>query len=191
MLQLQMELKREARKLRRRLTRQGKGPALGTPEKGRCRILSLKRGAFLLGPDRPKVPLLGWSIPDASLSSRARVETVEFGLILSGPERINPPSVKAMADNHFAPFSLDCPSRHHSTASMEPVQLTTAVMTIVNTLHIIVQFRQNQNLKNQARRRRKRSDESDEDMDTDFSKTMVPSNLEIMVLMGQAHAKER
>ncbi|EMP34430.1 hypothetical protein UY3_08405 [Chelonia mydas] len=54
-----------------------------------------------------------------------------------------PPSVKATADNHFVPFSLDCPSRCHSTASMEPVQLATAVMTIANTLRIIVQFMQN------------------------------------------------
>ncbi|EMP26621.1 hypothetical protein UY3_16307 [Chelonia mydas] len=97
------------------------------------------------------------------------------------------PSVKATADSHFMPFSLDCLSRRHSTASMEPVQLTTAVMTIVNTLRIIVQFMQNQRLKNQARRRWQRSDE---DMNTDFSKTMVPGNLEIFVLLGQAHAVE-
>ncbi|CAM5140323.1 unnamed protein product [Eretmochelys imbricata] len=76
----------------------------------------------------------------------------------------------------------------HSTASMEPVQLATAVITTVNTSHIIVQFMQKQHLKNQARRRWKHSDE---DMNTDFSKTAVPSNLEIMVLLVQAHAVER
>ncbi|CAM5147600.1 unnamed protein product [Eretmochelys imbricata] len=70
---------------------------------------------------------------------------------------------------------------------MEPVQLTTAVMTIVNTSCIIVQFIQNQHLKNQARKQRQCGDE---DMNTDFSKTMVPGNLEIMVLLGQVHAME-
>ncbi|EMP39986.1 hypothetical protein UY3_02784 [Chelonia mydas] len=71
---------------------------------------------------------------------------------------------------------------------MEAIQLTAAVMTIVNTSRIIVQFMQNQHLKNQARRRQKHSDEN---MNTDFSKIAVPSNLEIMVLLGQAHAMER
>ncbi|CAM5075807.1 unnamed protein product [Natator depressus] len=98
-----------------------------------------------------------------------------------------PPSMKAPADNHFAPFSLDCPSRRHSTASMEPIQLTAAVMTIVNTSRITMQFIQNQHLKNQVR---KRQQHGDEDMNTDFSKTAVPGNLEIIVLMGQAHAVE-
>ncbi|CAM5146023.1 unnamed protein product [Eretmochelys imbricata] len=86
---------------------------------------------------------------------------------------VAPPSAGATASNRFAPFSLDCPSRsrHHRTASMEPVQLTTAVMTIVNTSRIIVQFMQNQHLKNQSRRRRQRSYE---DMNTLFSKTAFP-----------------
>ncbi|CAM5163300.1 unnamed protein product [Natator depressus] len=103
---------------------------------------------------------------------------------------VAPPSARATANNRFASFSLDCPSRsrRHSTASTQPVQLTTAVMTIVNTSHIIMQFMQNQHLKNQARRRQKRGDE---DMNTLFSKTAFPHNLEIMVLMGQAHVMER
>nr|XP_048703369.1 uncharacterized protein LOC125635574 [Caretta caretta]XP_048703370.1 uncharacterized protein LOC125635574 [Caretta caretta] len=104
---------------------------------------------------------------------------------------VAPPFIRAMANNRFMPFSLDCPSRsrHHSTASMEAIQLTTAVMTLVNTSRIIVQFMQNQHLKNQARRQRQRGDE---DMNTLFSKTVFPPppNLEIIVLMGQAHAVE-
>ncbi|XP_065435194.1 uncharacterized protein LOC135978000 [Chrysemys picta bellii] len=77
---------------------------------------------------------------------------------------------------------------------MEPAQLKTAVMNIVNTLHIIVQFMLNQNLQNQAARRRRlgqRSDESDEDMDMEFSQTAGPGALEIMLLMGQVVAVER
>ncbi|CAM4593079.1 unnamed protein product [Lepidochelys kempii] len=73
---------------------------------------------------------------------------------------------------------------------MEPAQITTAVMSIVNTSRIILQHVQNQNLKKQARRRRHRDDESDEDMDTDFSQSTSPSNLDILVAMGQAHAVE-
>ncbi|EMP42523.1 hypothetical protein UY3_00207 [Chelonia mydas] len=61
----------------------------------------------------------------------------------------------------------------HTTASMEPGQITAAVMSIVNTSHIILQYVQNQNLQKQARRRRQRGDESDEDMDTDFSQSLA------------------
>ncbi|XP_065435678.1 uncharacterized protein LOC135978883 [Chrysemys picta bellii] len=99
--------------------------------------------------------------------------------------------MKATADNHFVPFFLGEHSRRHTTASMEPAQLKTAVMNIVNTSRIIVQFMLNQDQKNEARRRRRqlRSDESDEDidmdMDTDFSQTAGPGTLEIMLLMGQ------
>ncbi|CAM4681514.1 unnamed protein product [Caretta caretta] len=40
----------------------------------------------------------------------------------------------------------------HTTASMEPAQITAAVMSIVNTSPIIMQYMQNQNLQKQARR---------------------------------------
>uniref|UniRef100_A0A8C3HW93 Uncharacterized protein n=1 Tax=Chrysemys picta bellii TaxID=8478 RepID=A0A8C3HW93_CHRPI len=53
---------------------------------------------------------------------------------------LTPPSTKATADNRFAPFFLGEHSRCHTTASVEPAQLNTAVMNIVNTLRIIVQF---------------------------------------------------
>ncbi|CAM5160045.1 unnamed protein product, partial [Natator depressus] len=75
----------------------------------------------------------------------------------------------------------------HTTARMEPTQITAAVMSIVNTSCIILQYMQNQNLQKQARRRRQRGDKSDEDMDTDFSQNTGPSNLDILVAMGQAH----
>ncbi|EMP27253.1 hypothetical protein UY3_15659 [Chelonia mydas] len=80
--------------------------------------------------------------------------------------------------------------RCHITASMEPAQITAAVMSIVNTSRIILQYVQNQNLQKQARRRWQHGDESDEDMDTDFSESTGPGNLAILVAMGQAHARE-
>ncbi|EMP34347.1 hypothetical protein UY3_08516 [Chelonia mydas] len=42
--------------------------------------------------------------------------------------------------------------RRHTMASMEPAQITTAVMSILNTLRIIMQNMQNQNLQKQPRR---------------------------------------
>ncbi|EMP37285.1 2-acylglycerol O-acyltransferase 1 [Chelonia mydas] len=64
---------------------------------------------------------------------------------------------------------------------MESAQLTAAVVSIVNTLHIILQYVQN--LQKQVRRRRQRDHNSDEDMDTDFSQSTGPGNLDIMVLI--------
>ncbi|XP_065446506.1 uncharacterized protein LOC135982650 [Chrysemys picta bellii] len=80
----------------------------------------------------------------------------------------------------------------HTTASMEPAQLKSAVMNIVNTSRIIMQFMLNQDLNTQVRRRRlrQRGDENDEDMDTEFSQTAGPGALEIMLLMGQVIAVE-
>ncbi|EMP25941.1 hypothetical protein UY3_16938 [Chelonia mydas] len=78
--------------------------------------------------------------------------------------------------------------RHRTTASLEPPQITAAVMSIVNTSCIILQYVQNQNLQKRARRRQQRGDESDEDMDTDFSQSTGPGSLDILVAMGQAHA---
>ncbi|EMP25007.1 Pleckstrin like proteiny domain-containing family A member 5, partial [Chelonia mydas] len=80
--------------------------------------------------------------------------------------------------------------RLHTTASMEPAQITTAVMSSVNTSCVILQYVQNQNLQNQARSRRQHGDEIDEDMDTDFSQSTGPGNLDILVAMGQAHGVE-
>ncbi|EMP31980.1 hypothetical protein UY3_10904 [Chelonia mydas] len=84
---------------------------------------------------------------------------------------------------------LSC--RRHTTASLEPAQITTAVMRTVNTSHIIMQYMQNQNLQKQVRRRWQCGDKSDEDMDTDFSQSTSPGNMAILVAMGQAHAVER
>ncbi|EMP26103.1 Putative EGF-like module-containing mucin-like hormone receptor-like 4 [Chelonia mydas] len=81
---------------------------------------------------------------------------------------------------------LSC--RCHTTASMEPAQITAAVMSIVNTSPIIMQYMQNQNLQNQARRQQQHGEESDKDMDTDFSLSM--GNLAILVAVGHAHAVE-
>ncbi|XP_065423349.1 malonyl-CoA decarboxylase, mitochondrial isoform X2 [Chrysemys picta bellii] len=84
---------------------------------------------------------------------------------------------------------LSC--RRHTTASMEPAQITAALMSTVNTTRIILQYMQHQKLQKQARRQWQRGDESDEDMDTDFSQSTGPSNLDIMVVMGQVHTVER
>ncbi|EMP34274.1 hypothetical protein UY3_08564 [Chelonia mydas] len=84
-------------------------------------------------------------------------------------------------------LTLQC----HTMASMEPAQITAAVMSIVNNSRITLQYVQNQNLQRQARRRWQHSDESVEDVDTDFSQSTGPGNLDILVLMGQAHAVER
>ncbi|EMP25874.1 hypothetical protein UY3_17047 [Chelonia mydas] len=50
------------------------------------------------------------------------------------------------------PAQLLCPGsrRRHTTASMEPTQITLAVMSIVNTSRIIMQYMQNQNLQKQV-----------------------------------------
>ncbi|KAG6935943.1 hypothetical protein G0U57_013716 [Chelydra serpentina] len=72
---------------------------------------------------------------------------------------------------------------------MEPGEIISAVMAVVNTLHIIVRFIQNRNLRNQESSQR--SEESDEDMDTDLCQRMGPRKLDILVAMGQAHAVER
>uniref|UniRef100_A0A8C3SZ29 DDE Tnp4 domain-containing protein n=1 Tax=Chelydra serpentina TaxID=8475 RepID=A0A8C3SZ29_CHESE len=102
-----------------------------------------------------------------------------------------PTSVKATADNHFAPFSLDCKCGCHSAVSMEPGEIIAAVIVIVNTSCIIVRFMQNLNLRKQVRRLWQRGDERDEDMDTDLSQRTGPRKMDILVAMGQAHAVER
>ncbi|EMP24573.1 hypothetical protein UY3_18362 [Chelonia mydas] len=73
--------------------------------------------------------------------------------------------------------------------SMEPAQITAAVMTVLNTTHIIQQYMQN--LQKQASRRRQHGEESDEDMDKDFSQSTGPGNVHILVVMGQVHSVER
>ncbi|EMP33322.1 hypothetical protein UY3_09552 [Chelonia mydas] len=60
---------------------------------------------------------------------------------------------------------------------MEPAQITAAVVSIVNTLCVILQYVQNP--QKQARRRQQRDHDSD-DMDTDFSQSTGPGNLDIM-----------
>ncbi|XP_077661950.1 deoxyguanosine kinase, mitochondrial isoform X5 [Eretmochelys imbricata] len=77
--------------------------------------------------------------------------------------------------------------RRHTTASMEPAQITLAIRSTLNTTRIIQQYMQHQNLakRNQVSRRHQRGDGSDEDMDTDFSQTTGPCSVGIMVLMGQ------
>nr|XP_048713340.1 uncharacterized protein LOC125639748 [Caretta caretta] len=71
---------------------------------------------------------------------------------------------------------------------MEPAQLTAAVVSIVNTSRIILQYVQN--LQKQVRRRRQRNHDSNEDMDTDFSQSTGTGNLDIMVVTGQVPAVE-
>uniref|UniRef100_A0A8C4WRI3 Putative nuclease HARBI1 n=1 Tax=Gopherus evgoodei TaxID=1825980 RepID=A0A8C4WRI3_9SAUR len=98
------------------------------------------------------------------------------------------------ADNHFVPFFLDELRKRHSTASMDPAQINTAIVDVVNTSHVLVQSVLNRDLESQARRRRRlgqRSDESDEDMDIELSQTAGPCSLEILLVMGQVLAIER
>ncbi|CAM5104837.1 unnamed protein product [Natator depressus] len=59
---------------------------------------------------------------------------------------------------------------------------------LTRLLLIILQYVQK--LQKQVRRRRQCGDESDEDMDTDFSQSMGPGDLAILVAMGQVHAME-
>ncbi|CAM5168244.1 unnamed protein product [Eretmochelys imbricata] len=82
--------------------------------------------------------------------------------------------------------------RRHTTASMEPAQITLTIRSTLNTTRIIQQYMQHRNLakRNWASRQRQRGDVSDEDMDTDFSQSMGPGNMGIMVLMGQVHEVE-
>ncbi|CAM5076155.1 unnamed protein product [Natator depressus] len=93
---------------------------------------------------------------------------------------VAPPSVKAMADNCFAPFFLGYPCRRHTTASMEPAQLTVtvAVVSIVNTSRIILKCVQNR------AKRRQHEEDFDEDMDTDVPESMGCGNWDIMVAVG-------
>ncbi|EMP26062.1 Olfactory receptor 9G4 [Chelonia mydas] len=105
------------------------------------------------------------------------------GIFLLGVDHIHP--------DQIGPVSTCSPLvRCRTMASMEPAQITAAVMSIVNISRVILQYVQNQNLQKQARRRQQRGDESDEDMDTDFAQSTGPGNLDILVAMGEAHAVE-
>uniref|UniRef100_A0A8C3FIM0 DDE Tnp4 domain-containing protein n=1 Tax=Chrysemys picta bellii TaxID=8478 RepID=A0A8C3FIM0_CHRPI len=114
-------------------------------------------------------------------------------IVVGGSGYILPPLQGSNGRQPFRAFFLGVQCRHHTTASMEPAQFKTAVMNIVNTSRIIVQFMLNQNLQNQAVRSklRQHGGESDEDMDMEFYQTAGPGALEIMLLMGQVIAVER
>ncbi|EMP35015.1 Coiled-coil domain-containing protein 90B [Chelonia mydas] len=66
----------------------------------------------------------------------------------------------------------------HTTASMEPTQLTAAVMSIVNTSRIILEYEQNR------AKRRQHEDDCEEDMDTDVPESMGCGNWDIIVAVG-------
>ncbi|XP_065435126.1 uncharacterized protein LOC135977904 [Chrysemys picta bellii] len=80
---------------------------------------------------------------------------------------------------------------------MESAQITAAIMSTMNTTRIVLEYMQSQNMPrrnpDQARRRLQRGDESDEeiDMDIDLSQGTGPSNVEIMVSLGQVDTVER
>ncbi|EMP25645.1 hypothetical protein UY3_17233 [Chelonia mydas] len=78
---------------------------------------------------------------------------------------------------------------HRGAKAMEPTQISTAVLTIVNTSRIIQQYVQY--LQNRARKRQQRDYYTDEDMDTDVPRSTACGDWEIMVLLGQVHAVER
>ncbi|EMP40137.1 Putative protein C18orf25 [Chelonia mydas] len=84
----------------------------------------------------------------------------------------------ATEDKHFAPFFLGYLCRCHSTASMEPAQLTTAVASIVNTSRIILQYVQN------LAERCQHKDNCDEDMDTDVPQSTGCGSWDIMAAVG-------
>ncbi|KAM9163422.1 uncharacterized protein ACDP82_001175 [Pangshura tecta] len=76
---------------------------------------------------------------------------------------------------------------------MDPAQLNTAIVDVLNTSRTFVQYMVNQDLQSQARRRRRlwqRGDDSDEDVDTEFFQTAGPCALEILMVMGQVLATE-
>uniref|UniRef100_A0A8C3F7J4 DDE Tnp4 domain-containing protein n=1 Tax=Chrysemys picta bellii TaxID=8478 RepID=A0A8C3F7J4_CHRPI len=80
---------------------------------------------------------------------------------------------------------------------MEPAQITVAIMSTMNTTRIVLEYMQSQDMprrnSDQPRRRLQRGEESDEeiDMDIDLSQGTGPSNVEIMVSLGQVHGVER
>ncbi|EMP32819.1 hypothetical protein UY3_10029 [Chelonia mydas] len=94
---------------------------------------------------------------------------------------------------HSTKASIECRSgaliTRAGAIAMEPDQISTAVLTIVNTSSIIQQCVQY--LQNRARKRRQRDYYTDEDMDTDVLRSTACGNWEIMVLLGQVHAVER
>ncbi|XP_073201940.1 uncharacterized protein [Lepidochelys kempii] len=71
---------------------------------------------------------------------------------------------------------LSC--RRHTTASMEPAQLTAAVVSIVNTSRIILEYMQN------GAKRCQHKDDFDEDMDTDIPESMGCGNWDIIAAVG-------
>ncbi|EMP35927.1 Multidrug resistance-associated protein 9 [Chelonia mydas] len=66
----------------------------------------------------------------------------------------------------------------HTMASMEPAQLTAAVVSIVNTSRIILQYMQNR------AKRCQHEDDFDEDMDTEVPESTCYGNWDIMVAAG-------
>ncbi|XP_065440253.1 uncharacterized protein LOC135981485 [Chrysemys picta bellii] len=93
---------------------------------------------------------------------------------------VAPPSVKATAGNRFAPFFLGYPFRRYTMASMEPTQftVTAAVVSIVNTSHIILEYMQI------WAKRRQHEEDFDADMDTDVPESTGCGNWDIMAAVG-------
>ncbi|EMP41156.1 hypothetical protein UY3_01574 [Chelonia mydas] len=83
-----------------------------------------------------------------------------------------------MADNCFVPFFLGYPCRRHTTASMEPAQLTAAVVSIVNISRIILEYVQH------LAKRHQHEDDCEEDMDIDIPESTGCGNWDIMAAVG-------
>ncbi|CAM5092389.1 unnamed protein product [Natator depressus] len=96
-----------------------------------------------------------------------------------------PPSMKATEDNHFAPFFLGYPCGRRTTARMEPAQLTTAVVSTVNTSRIILEDVQNR------AKRHQHEDDCDRFMDTDVPESMGCGNWDSMAAVGLVDTVER
>ncbi|EMP39151.1 hypothetical protein UY3_03656 [Chelonia mydas] len=75
--------------------------------------------------------------------------------------------------------------RRHTIASMEPAQLTAAVVSIVNTSRIILEYVQN------PAKRCQHEDDCDEDMDTDVPESTGCGNWDIIVAVGLVDTVER
>ncbi|EMP35659.1 hypothetical protein UY3_07170 [Chelonia mydas] len=80
-----------------------------------------------------------------------------------------------------ASIDLQSGALHHTMASMEPAQftVTAAVVSIVNTSRIILEYMQN------WAKRRQHKEDFDEDMDTDVPESTGCGNWDIMAAVGQ------
>ncbi|EMP36732.1 hypothetical protein UY3_06128 [Chelonia mydas] len=93
------------------------------------------------------------------------------------PDRTLPPA-PPLPPEALHPGQARSRSRCHTMASLEPAEPTAAIVSIVNTLRIILKYVQNR------AKRRQHEDDCDEDMDTDVPESTDCGNWDIMVAVG-------